>query len=128
MKLKMTIVFCTLFLFAGAAGWATAQDTTETTHKKVRTLRGCLEKVDANEYKLTTTKGSTWEVKSDALNLGEHVGHTVTVTGVVSHAKMHGMKEDAKDSAREHGMDKDSTEHGHMTVTNLSMVRESCQK
>jgi len=24
MKLKMTIVFCTLFLFAGTAGWAKA--------------------------------------------------------------------------------------------------------
>jgi hypothetical protein len=41
---------------------------------------------------------------------------------------MHGMKEDAKSEAKEHGVDKDSAEHGHMTVTNLSMVNESCQK
>src|ERR1700730_7479172 len=129
MKVKMTTVFLALFLFAGTAGLAAAQDTTKTTHKNTRTLRGCLQKGDDdNEDKLTTAKGSTWEIKADSLNLGEHVGHTVTVTGVVSHAKMHGMKEDTKDAAREHGMDKDSTEHGHMTVTNLSMVRESCQK
>jgi hypothetical protein len=129
MKLKMTIVFCALFLFTGTAGWAAAQDSTKTTHKKTRTLRGCLQKSDdANEYKLTTAKGGTWELKSDGVNLGEHAGHTVTVTGVVSHAKMHGMKEDTKNEAKEHGMDKGSTEHGHMTVTNLEMVSESCRK
>src|SRR6202047_4142989 len=129
MKLKMTIAFCALFLFSGTAGLATAQDTTKTTHKKARTLRGCLQKSDdANEYKLTTAKGGTWEIKSDAVKLDEHVGHTVTLTGVVSNASMHGAKEDAKDEAKEHGVAKNSTEHGHMTVTNLKMLSESCSK
>ena len=126
MKVKMAMAFVALFLFAGMA---MAQDTTKTTHKKVRTLTGCLQKGDsANEYKLTTAKGATWEIKSDSLNLGEHAGHRVTITGVLPNATMHGMKEDAKAEAREHGMDKDSTEHGHMTVTNLKMVSETCQK
>ena len=129
MKVKMTMAFLALFLFASTAGLAAAQDETKTTHKKTRTLRGCLQKGDdAKEYRLTTAKGSTWEIKADSLNLGEHVGHTVSVTGVVSHAKVHGMKEDAKDEAKEHGVDKDATEHGHMTVTNLSMVSESCHQ
>ena len=129
MKVKITMAFLALFMFAGTAGLATAQGTTKTTHKKARTLTGCLQKGDnANEYKLTTAKGGTWEIKSDSLKLGDHVGHTVTITGVVSNAKMHGMKEDAKAEAKEHGMDKDSTEHGHMTVTDLSMVSDSCKK
>ena len=129
MKVKITMAFLALFLFAGTARLAVAQDETKTTHKKTRTLRGCLQKGDdAKEYRLTTAKGSTWEIKADSLNLGEHVGHTVSVTGVVSHAKMHGMKEDAKDEAKEHGVDKDATEHGHMTVTHLSMVSESCHQ
>jgi len=129
MKLKTVMTSLALFVFVGSAGLATAQDTTKTTHKKSRTLRGCLQKSDdANEYKLTTAKGATWEIKSDSVKLGEHVGHTVLLTGVVSHAKMHGMKEDAKSEAKEHGVDKDSTEHGHMTVTNLSMVNETCEK
>jgi hypothetical protein len=38
------------------------------------------------------------------------------------------MKEDTKSEMKEHGMDKNATEHGHMTVTDLSMVSESCQK
>ena len=34
---------------------AAAQDTTKTTHKKTRTLTGCIQKGDdANEYKLTS--------------------------------------------------------------------------
>jgi len=36
------------------------------------------------------------------------------------------MKEDAKAEAKEHGIDKDSTEHGHITVTHLKMVSDSC--
>ena len=129
MKVKMTLAFLALFLLAGTAGMATAQEEPKTTHKKTRTLSGCLKKgEDAKEYKLTTAKGGTWEIRSDNVNLSEHVGHTVRVTGVVSHAKMHGMKEDAKEEAKEHGVDKNSAEHGHMAVTNLSMVRESCSE
>jgi hypothetical protein len=126
MKIKIVMAFLALFMFAGTAGLATAQ--TKTTHKKTRTLSGCLQTGDsANEYKLTTAKGGTWELHSDSLKLGDHVGHSVTITGVVSNAKMHGMKEDAKAEAKEHGVDKDSTEHGHMTVTNLSMISDSCK-
>src|ERR1700682_368448 len=129
MKVKMAMAFLVLFLFAGTAAMATGQDTTKTTHKKTRTLTGCLQKGDdANEYKLTTTKGATWEIKSDTVKLGDHVAHTVTITGVVSNATLHGVKEDAKEEAKEHGMDKDSTEHGHMTATHLKMVSESCSK
>jgi hypothetical protein len=56
------------------------------------------------------------------------VGHTVTLTGAVAHSAMHNMKEDAKSEAKEHGMDKSATEHGHLTATNLSMVSSSCSQ
>lgn len=129
MKVKIAMAFLALFMFAGAAAQATAQETKKTTHRKTRMLTGCLQKGDsANEYRLTTAKGSTWEIKSDAVNLGDHVSHTVTITGVVSNATLHGAKEDAKDEAKEHGVDKNSTEHGHMTVTDLKMVSEGCSK
>ena len=29
---------------------------------------------------------------------------------------------------KEHGMDKNATEHGHLTATNLTMVSDTCQK
>ena len=127
MKVKIAMAILALFLFAGTAGLAAAQDATKTTHKKTRTLRGCLQKGDdANEYKLTTGKGGTWEIKSDSLKLGDHVGHTVTITGVLPNATLHGAKEDAKAEAKEHGVAKNSTEHGHMTVTHLKMVSDGC--
>jgi len=129
MKVKVAMVVLALLLFAGTAGRAAAQDTPSTTHNKTRTLTGCLQKGDdANEYRLTTAKGSTWELRSNGHNLSNHVGHTVTITGVVSNAEMHGAKEDAKAEAKEHGMDQNSTEHGHMKVTNMKMVRESCKQ
>jgi hypothetical protein len=128
--MKLRIAMAVLGLSVGFAGLVVAQDdATKTTHKKVRTLSGCLQKTDdANEYKLTTAKGGTWEIKSDAVKLGEHVGHTVAVTGVVSNAAAHGAKEDAKAEAKEHGVGENSTEHGHMTVTGLKMVSESCSQ
>src|SRR6202171_1540174 len=129
MKLKIAMTVVALFVFTSTAGLAAAQDTTKTTHKKTRTLTGCLQKSDdANEYKLTTEKGATWEIKSDTVKLEDHVAHTITITGVVSNATLHGAKEDTKAEAKEHGMDKDSTEHGHMTVTSLKMVSDSCSK
>ena len=129
MNLKIAVGVIALFMFVGAAGQATAQDKTKTTHKKTRTLTGCLQKgEDANEYNFTAKGGGTWEIKSDSIKLDDHVGHTVTITGVVSNAKEHAMKEDTKDEMKEHGMDKNATEHGHMTVTDLTMVSDTCQK
>jgi hypothetical protein len=129
MNLKIATGVIALFMFAGVAGLATAQGTKKTTHKRTRTLTGCLQKgEDANEYSFTAKDGGTWEIKSDSVKLGEHIGHTITITGVVSNAKLHGMKEDAKEEAKEHGINKKATEHGHMTVTNLKMVDDSCQK
>ena len=129
MNIRIVTMFVALFMLAGAAELATAQDTTKTTHKKTRTLTGCLQKGDdANEYNLAAKGGGTWEIKSDSVKLEEHVGHTVKITGVVSNATAHGMKEDTKEEMKEHGMDKGATEHGHMTVTDLTMVSETCQR
>ena len=129
MKRKIATVFIAVIMLATVVGLATAQDATKATQKKTRTLTGCLQKgEDANEYNLTTKGGATWEIKSDSVKLDEHVGHTVTVTGVVAHRKAHAMKEDTKAEMKEHGMDKDSKEHGHITVTGLTMVSETCQK
>ncbi|HXJ10945.1 MAG TPA: DUF5818 domain-containing protein [Candidatus Limnocylindrales bacterium] len=129
MKLKLAMAFLTLLLMAVTPGRAAAQDTSSATHNKVRTLTGCLQKGDdADEFKLTTAKGSTWELKSNGHKLSHHVGHTVTITGVVSNAEMHGAKEDVKAEAKEHDMDKDSTEHGHMKVTSMKMVSDTCRR
>jgi hypothetical protein len=126
--MRAKIAAMALLLFVASASTVLGQDEEKTTHKKVRTLSGCLQKGDSEkEYKLTDAKGDNWEIKSDAVALGEHVGHTVKVTGVVSNATAHGAKEDAKEKASEHGVG-DAAEHGHMTVTALKMVSEGCSK
>lgn len=94
----------------------------------VRNVTGCLSKGDsAKEFLLTGNDGSTWEVRSSKVALAEHVGHTVTATGVVSNATAHNMKEDAKDAAKDAGIKKTNEEHGHLTITEVKMVSDSCQ-
>jgi hypothetical protein len=98
-------------------------------HSNVRTLTGCLQRGEGgDEYMLMGQDGSTWEMRSDAVDLASHVGQSVTITGAVPHPDMHGMKEDTRKEAQEHGMAKGSTEHGHLTVTNLSVVASRCSR
>jgi hypothetical protein len=112
------------------SAWALAQDTDTKSKGAVRNITGCLTNGDsANEYLLTGNDGSTWEIHANSsVDLASHVGHTIEAKGVVSHAKMHDMKEDAKDAAKDSGMKKSNTEHGHLEVTHVRMVGESCQK
>ena len=132
MKTKLRIGFFTLAVMATIAACTLAQDSTVPSKKKereVRTLTGCLQKEDGmHNYALTEQDGSTWEIRSATLNLSPHVGHTVTVTGLVSHPGLHKMKEGAKDEMKEHGVAKDAAEHGRLRATKIAMVRESCQK
>ena len=111
------------------SAWAMAQDTDAKSKGEVRSITGCLSKGDSNnEFVLTGNDGSTWEVRANnSVDLASHVGHTVEAKGVVSNAKMHNMKEDAKDAAKDSGMKKNSSEHGHLKVTDVRMVGESCQ-
>jgi hypothetical protein len=128
--MRATTLF--LFLMLGLCSvWMLAQDATSDTKGKTatRTITGCLQKGDSSdEFNLMSSDGSTWEVKSTRANLADHVGHTVNVTGVVEHNKMHNMKEDAKDTAHDTGMKKDNREHGHLTVTDVQMVSGSCSQ
>jgi hypothetical protein len=113
-----------------ASAWAVAQDTDGKSKSDVRTMTGCLNQSDsANEFLLTATDGSTWEMHANSsVDLASQVGHTVEVTGAVSNAKMHNLKEDAKDAAKDSGMKKSNTEHGHLEVTEVRSVSASCQK
>jgi hypothetical protein len=114
-------------LALGMIGWvsslsAQTEEPKKATHQDVRVVTGCLSK-DGNEYKLIAKDGSTWEVKSDAVKLAEHVGHTVSLTGAVDNPTLHGAKEDVKGT-----FDKDAKEHGNMTVTKLEMESKTCKK
>jgi hypothetical protein len=127
---KKSIVFLAGVILLGYAGCAFGQDKPKS---KVRTITGCLTKAKGgDEYLLAGRNGSTWEVHSgddsgSRVSLSDHVGHTVTATGVVSHAKLHNLKEDAKETATDTGVKKDDREHGHLTITSIKMVSDSCK-
>jgi hypothetical protein len=134
MKSKTTTLLVSLILIVFGLSWALAQDTTSDTKSKsaTRTITGCLSKGDnsasSNEYLLTANDGSTWEVRSDTVSLADHVGHQVSATGVVTNATAHNLKEDAKSAATDAHLKKDNSEHGHMKITDVQMVSNSCQK
>jgi hypothetical protein len=122
------LIMC-LALVCSASLWTLAQDSDAKGKSDTRTITGCLAQGDnAKEFKLTAQDGSTWEVKSSNVALAEHVGHTITATGVVSNATAHNIKEDTKDMAHDTGMKKDNREHGHLKVTDVQMVSESCKQ
>ena len=125
MRSKLALSFFALSGLAllPAAGFAnrTAQDRDDD-RSKVREMTGCVQK-EGDDYELMADNGSTWELKGDRVNLSDHVGHTVRVTGTVENEKMHNAKEKAKDKTQDN-----PNEHGHLTVTNLKMVSRSCSK
>jgi len=129
MKKYCSYVLMGFLLTLMTASFVFAQDSNDSKSKSnVRTVTGCLTKGDsANEFLLTSTDGSTWEVRSDSADLSSAVGKTISATGAVNHNSMHNMKEDAKDAAHDSGMKKDNSEHGHMTITNAKVVSDSCQ-
>jgi hypothetical protein len=126
-----TIFRC--FLIVGLmSAWVIGQDDSSNPKSKdnVRSITGCLSQGDsAKEFLITAADGSTWELRnSSAASLTPHVGHQVKVTGTVSNAKAHNMKEDAKDAATDSGMKKGNAEHGHLKPTDVQMISDTCTK
>jgi len=106
-----------------------AEDSSSKGKSDTRAITGCLSQGDsAKEFNLKADDGSTWEVRSSTVSLADHVGHKITATGVVSNATAHNMKEDTKDMAHDAGVTKENNEHGHLKVTAIQMVSDSCSK
>jgi len=130
MRTKWTRLLLCVVIAGLTSVWVLGQDDTSNKSKgEVRKVTGCLTKSgSADEYLLTATDGSTWEIhENNAVNLASHVNQTVDMKGVVSNEKMHNMKEDAKDMASDTGATKPKAEHGHLKPTNIHKVSDSCQ-
>src|SRR5215469_422904 len=133
MRLKPSSLFLGLMLIVLGSVWTFAQSNNDTKSKSdTRTITGCLSKEhesgNSKEYLLTANDGSTWEVRSDSVALGEHVGHTISATGVVRNNTAHTLKEAAKVAAADAHMNKNTAEHGHLSITDVQMVSKSCEK
>jgi len=122
-----TLGLC-LLLACFMSVWAMADDN-DKGKSDARTVTGCLQKTShSDQFLLKANDGSSWTVSSDTASLAEHVGHTVSVTGIVSNSKMHNMKEDTKDIAHDTGMKKSNNEHGRLKATDVQMVSSSCSQ
>lgn len=84
-------------------------------------LTGCLGKgMAADTFSLKTKDGKTYWLSSSTVQLSQHVGHTVTVTGAPAKATP-GKEQPSKDTM-ETGM-----AAGPVNVSKLSMVSETCK-
>jgi len=125
----MRILLSCLVLTCVTSMFVLADDSSAKGKSDTRTITGCLSQGDnAKEFNLKAEDGSTWEVRSSNLSLAKHVGHKVTATGVVSNATAHNLKEDTNDIAHDTGLKKDNREHGHLKVTDVQMVSDSCSQ
>ena len=87
------------------------------------TVTGCLQKGDEpGEYSITGEDGKTYGLRSRAVNLSQHLGHKVTITGTLRPESA----EKEKGEAEEHEK-KEAAEAGDIRVTDLKMVSDKCQ-
>jgi hypothetical protein len=122
-SLKVGLGLIALLVSVSMLLMGAAQDTKDTSQMTRNGVSGCLQKGQrANEYDLIA-EDAKWRLKSDNVRLADYVGHKVKVNGVVSNQPYHGMKEDLKAEVQ-----KNPTETGVLTVTNLEMVSESCKE
>ncbi len=128
---KWTRLLLCVAIAAVTSVWAVAQDDTGSNSKgEVRNITGCLTKAGGgDEYLLRANDGSTWEIhENNSANLAAHVNQTVEAKGVVSHEKMHNMKEDAKEMGHDTGVKNNTAEHGHLKVTSIHKISGTCSQ
>jgi len=83
-------------------------------------VTGCLQKGDeADEFSITGEDGKTYQLRSSAGALSEHVGHKVTIIGT--------FKAEKKEGESQEYSPKESAEIGQIRVENLIMVSNSCK-
>ena len=86
-------------------------------------VTGCLQKGDEpGEYSITGEDGKTYGLRSKAVNLSQHLGHKVTITGTLRPESA----EKEKGEAEEHEK-KEAAEAGDIRVTKLKMVSDTCK-
>ena len=128
--LRLLALTTVVFVFLCVMASAFAQENEEK-HEKSATagqhsVTGCLQKGDEpGEYSITGDDGKTHGLRSKAVDLSKHVGHKVTVTGMMkAESAEHEKAEAAENSQKEKA---ESAEAGDIRVSNLKMVSEKCQ-
>ena len=127
-RIRFFLLSVVVLAFSLVSLTAFAQENKDSDHMKSAkgsvSATGCLQKGDeAGGYYLKDTDGKTWELTSKSVNLGEHVGHQVTVMGSPTHASKAKETKIATDEKKEAS----GNEHSDLKVSKLEMVSESCK-
>jgi hypothetical protein len=121
----LSVSLCSVALQAQEPA-APAPTTAKPIHSGI-TVTGCLQKGDStDEFAITGENGKTWELRSKTVKLDEHVGHTVTVTGVRHQETKAEEAKEAKTETKE-SKEAEAKEAGDLRVTTLKMVSDSCK-
>ena len=115
LKLAMGVVALGAMSLMASPAITHAQDNASDSTQMVT---GCLQKgSNANTFTLTDENGKLWDLRSKTVQLGPHVGHTVTISGTIPQKS----KNDNKAAG-------DTSPQNHLRVTDLKMVSESCEQ
>jgi len=103
---------------------AAQQENQEKSASQTKTVTGCLQKYDQpDQFSITGEDGKSWDLRSSAVKLADHVGHQVTVTGSPTREAK---AEEEKGGQVEKAAGKE--ELGELRVTSLKMVSQSGAK
>jgi hypothetical protein len=91
---------------------------------QTKTITGCLQKgYEPGEFSIAGEDGKVWGLRSSAVKLDGHLGHKVTVSGLITHESKAG---DTKKGNTERVPGND--ESGDLRVASLKMVSQTCGK
>lgn len=117
-------------MLMGLTGFATAQDGSTTKpalNNSTHTITGCLTMGD-DEFVLTADDGGIWELVGNRVRLDRYSGNTVTITGIVFTPVVSASKASAKRETKDQNVLKDVRGYGHMAVTKLTWLSDTCEK
>ena len=87
---------------------------------ETKIITGCLQKgYEPDEFSITGEDGKVWGLRSSAVKLDGHLGHKVTVSGLITHESKAGETK-TKTVPKE--------ESGDLRVTSLKVVSGTCGK
>jgi len=114
LKLAIGAVALAAMSLTAAPIVAHAQDNPDDSTQMVT---GCLKKGAGNSFTLTDEQGKMWVLHSRAVQLGPHVGHTVSITGTIP-----------QKSKNVNNQEGNTSPQNNLRVTNLKMVSQICEK
>jgi hypothetical protein len=86
---------------------------------QTKTMTGCLQKgYEPDEFSITSEDGKVWGLRSSTIKLVRHLGHKVTVSGLITY----------ESEAGETKTGRGKEESGDLRVTSLKTVSETCSK